>query len=426
MKKELAYYDVYPKIVQTQKESTIRIEAVYWPWDESVDYSITIYPMDTRIELLESSNYEELNIKAKDKILEFTYAFKKEQEYVLQVKSSLSTIKEDLLFFSVYALDEDLFNRKAFKGDFHLHSFRSDGRENPAFVAASCRKIGLDFMALTDHRQYQPSIEAQEAFCDADIDLKIFPGEEIHPPGNDVHMINYGGKFSVNELFKEDSNWREEVKALENEVTDFPDGISLYEYCCCKWVFNKTREAGGLAIYCHPYWVCGKSYHVKPAFNDYMFEKQDFDAFEVLGGHTPESNMLQVSRYHEERAKGKKIPIVGASDAHGCERNVYFGWYYTIVFSEDLQLDNIINGVKDLYSVAVEHLPGEEIRIHGPYRLVKYALFLNREVFPKHDQLCHEEGTQMLNYLHNKDEANSVLKQLQGRTDELYKKYWND
>lgn len=426
MKKELAYYDVYPKIVQSNKESTICIEALYWPWDEKKDYWVTIYPMDTRIEVLESSEYDTIPLKPKDNLLEFTYDFKKEQEYVLQVKNDLNAKREQCLHFSVYALDEDLFSRKAYKGDFHMHSFRSDGRESPAFVAASSRRIGFDFMALTDHGLFQPSIEAQEAYDDANIDLKIFTGEEIHPPENDVHMINFGGKYSINELFRKDSNWRKEVKAIEKELTDFPEGISSFEYSCCKWVFNKTREAGGLAIYCHPYWICGKCYHVKPAFNDYMFEKQDFDAFELLGGHTPESNMLQISRYHEERAKGKKIPIVGSSDEHGCERNVYFGWYYTIVFSEDLQLDNIINNVKDLYSVTVEHLPGEEVRIHGPYRLVKYALFLNREVFPKHDQLCHEEGTQMLNYLQNKDEANAILKQLQGRTNALYKKYWNN
>jgi len=52
------------------------------------------------------------------------------------------------------------------------------------------------------------------------------------------------------------------------------------------------------------------------------FEQHPFDAFELIGGYKSfevESNMLQVARYHEERARGRQIRVVGASDAHGCE-----------------------------------------------------------------------------------------------------------
>ncbi len=48
--------------------------------------------------------------------------------------------------------------------------------------------------------------------------------------------------------------------------------------------------------------------------------------------------------------------------------------------------------IKDNYSVAVEAVPGERIWAHGGFRLVKYALFLEREVFPLHDELCETEG----------------------------------
>jgi len=48
-------------------------------------------------------------------------------------------------------------------------------------VASSCRKIGLDFVTITDHGKYFPSIEVIDTFKDLDLDFKIFPGEEVHP-----------------------------------------------------------------------------------------------------------------------------------------------------------------------------------------------------------------------------------------------------
>jgi predicted metal-dependent phosphoesterase TrpH len=83
--------------------------------------------------------------------------------------------------FSVYSVNDDLLSRVPYKGDMHIHTYYSDGIESPAYVASSCRKIGLDFVAITDHGKYFPSIEAIDTFKDLDLDFKIFPGEEVHP-----------------------------------------------------------------------------------------------------------------------------------------------------------------------------------------------------------------------------------------------------
>ena len=86
--------------------------------------------------------------------------------------------------------------------------------------------------------------------------------------------------------------------------------------------------------------------------------------------------------------RGRQIPIVGASDAHGCERGDLFGWYYTMIFSPSTELSDIVDSVKGLYSVAIEAIPNRPPLAHGPMRLAKYALFLMREVMPAHDALC--------------------------------------
>ena len=115
-----------------------------------------------------------------------------------------------------------------------------------------------------------------------------------------------------------------------------PPGVDPAWAAQTQWAFDKVREAGGLAIFCHPYWVFGDHYSLAEAYIEHIFATQPFDAFELIGGfmrHEAESNLLQVARYHEARAHGRTFPIVGASDSHGCERGDLFGWYYTIVFS---------------------------------------------------------------------------------------------
>ncbi|MEG2076134.1 MAG: hypothetical protein RRY34_06490, partial [Victivallaceae bacterium] len=69
--------------------------------------------------------------------------------------------------------------------------------EAPIYVAARYREAGFDFMAVTDHHRYAPSLEAINFWQNKPIELKLFPGEEVHAPGNPVHIINFGSKFSV-------------------------------------------------------------------------------------------------------------------------------------------------------------------------------------------------------------------------------------
>jgi hypothetical protein len=291
-------------------------------------------------------------------------------------------------------------------------------------VAAACRRIGLDFMALTDHRKYAPSLEAIAAFEGVSHDLCIYPGEEVHPPGNPVHIVNFGGRFSINDLFASDT-YRAEVRAIEATLSDLPAGADPYPLASCIWCYDKIREAGGLGVFCHPDWFTSYRYDVPAYLTELLFERQPFDAMELVGGYPlveVESNRLQVARYQEERARGKRLPVVGVSDAHGCERGDLFGWYYTVVFAASAGLPDLIGSIKDLYSVAVEAIPGAMPRAFGPFRLVKYTQFLLREVFPQHDELCLEEGRLMLAHVAGDPAAAEALAGLQGRIAALYRR----
>jgi len=280
-------------------------------------------------------------------------------------------------------------------------------------------------MALTDHRQYTPSLEAQRVFEGVDIDLRIFPGEEVHPPENPVHIIHFGGRFSINELFQNAASntpYRAEVQAIQEKLGDLPRGVDPYQYASCVWSFDKIREAGGLGVFCHPYWFTEHRYSPSGALTSYLFDRAPFDAFEVIGGYhryEADSNTLQVARYQEERARGRRIPIVGVSDAHQCEGGDKFGWYYTIVFSPSPGFADVADSIRQFYSVAVEALPGEIPRAYGPFRLVKFALFVMCEIMPQHDAICFEEGRLMLEHVAGDRTAADALRALKGRTAAL-------
>jgi hypothetical protein len=438
---EQLFYSVLPKVVRADRVQEVTIKPLFKHvfFKEDAEYEISVVPQEhimpqgkatpCLFDLGEvAAVYGKTTVIPQGGALRFSWLFSGEQEHLIYVRE-VGVDTELRGPFHVYSLNDDLFTRFPFKGDLHMHSCRSDGKEAPAYVAACSRRIGLDFMALTDHGQYQPSLEAQGAFDRNKIGLKIFPGEEVHAPENPVHIINFGGKFSVNELFRGagEVQYRREVEELERKLPAAAQGVNSYEYASCLWVFNKIRESGGLGIFCHPYWQIPSGYSPSGRLTDYFFETQPFDAFEVIGGyyrHQAESNALQVARYHEERAKGKRIPIVGVTDAHGCEGGELFGWYYTIVFSPSTQLADLTESIKNLYSVAVEAMPGEFPRIHGPLRLVKFAYFALRELFAQHDELSREEGLLMLEHLKGDASAQDRIAKLKGKTRLSVTGFW--
>ena len=399
-------FDVYPKIFEIYKKRILNIKLLYEK-DTSIEYFVEISGMDTGEKI-------KLMLKPKAGILSAEVKLSEEQEYKVTVKDEKSTGS-----FSIYACKEDLFYKNPYKGDLHMHTNRSDGLESPEYVAVSMRKMGFDFIAVTDHRNYKASLEAIESFKGIKSDFLIFPGEEIHSPDNYVHIINFGGRESINEMMKDTENYKKEVERIIESLENFPEYLDKYIYASCAWCFEKIRETGGLSIFCHPFWITENAYNVPLNLVDYMFEKKPFCAFEVLGGHETESNNLQTAYYSSSREKQQKIPIVGVSDAHGIH-NSYAGWFYTIVFAESPALDNLKESIKNLYSVAVESIPNEGTRIYGEFRLVKFAEFLLREYFPVHDNECFIEGSII------EKRKTAGMENVRGKfLEELFSKYYN-
>lgn len=398
------YYDVKPKIIPAGSGQEVRITPLF---DHAVldgDLEFVYTPIENRGPYDGFGERHRPDWRREGPSLVVSQVFEGEQEHSVALRRPGGDLVRDFRFFS---LEEDLFRLRPYKGDMHIHSNRSDGRESPGYVAASCRKIGFDFMALTDHGKYEPSLESQQAFEGIETDLRIYPGEEVHPPNNPVHIINFGAGRSINAMFQE-PRYDQEVRHIEGTLQHIADERDRYCMASSMWCFDRIREFGGLGIFCHPYWFTREHYHIPGSLTDLMFDMRPFDAYELIGGYHPfevESNYLQVLRYQEECIKGNTVPIVGVSDAHGCDTGALFGWYYTIVFARSLDFADITDAIKEGLAVAVEHLPGTTPRAHGPFRLAKYAQFLMREVFPSHDRICRLEGESMIDYLASGDPA---------------------
>ncbi len=420
-------YDIFPLVFPIQQDVPFTVKAVGARKPLSGDYTIVIHNAlaGATWEDFSAWNSTKISCKAgKDGELCFPYTATKEGEYFVRLFQEGKQIVQ----LHIYALADDLIGRYPLRGDFHLHTSGSDGQQPPAVVCANYRKRGYDFLVITDHDRYFPSLDAIEAYKSVDIPLSILPGEEVHLPGTTVHIINAGGMFSVNGLLPMKENYIEtngelsrrrfdesiqppdvytmpdywgEIDKIERGLTadgTFPKQVDSRSYAVCLWIFDKIRKAQGLGIFCHPYWI-NDLYQITEDFTLYMLEQHPFDAFEVLGGENYYAqNGLQTALYYEEYKHGRVHPIVGSTDSHSSvSSNRNYDICSTIIFAKSDKREDILDAVREKYSLAVDTI-SKEYRLVGEYRLQKYGAFLMERYFPIHDAQALIDGELMYQY----------------------------
>lgn len=208
MKPILYNYDIYPKVFLGGREQKITIQplGLHAEFVQDHIYTLRIFKVDQSNPSVypERSGRSELTVEPDcDGCLRFSAFFEGEGEHFINVYEDPAAKPKFTL--SVYSLAEDMAGRLPFRGDLHMHTCRSDGKEGPATVAANYRAKGYDFTVISDHHRYYPSLEAIEAYGDL-TDLAIIQGEEVHLPLNNVHYVNFGGTFSINALVTPSKN----------------------------------------------------------------------------------------------------------------------------------------------------------------------------------------------------------------------------
>ncbi len=456
---ELRNYDVFPKVLVKGKKTNIKIRPLGARpvFESGKEYKLLICALDQGKPYDYPATGSFVEMKAicnAEGGFEIEYTFPSEQMYFLRF---LNDEGRRIIQFPVFCVDEDLAGRYPLRGDLHMHTIRSDGNQSPAVVCANYRAHGLDFMVVSDHNRYYPSLEAIDFYKDVPNGLTIVPGEEVHMPDvdgkeSDFHTVNFGGTYSINALtdgpqteevgtdpkyrsldgncpeFMPLEKWQDMIRKRAAEI-EVPDNIDKVPAAVFEWVYDEIRKAGGLGIFPHPTWI-SDVYHVPEVFVDYITEKKLFDAFEVLGGENYyEQNGFQTLKYYEDRAKGINYPIVGSTDSHSSNpsnRNAFI--CSTLVFSAENERTALIKAIKDYYSVAIDTI-NEDFRLVGDRRLCKYSTFLLKYYFPLHDDICREEGRLMKQYAtgtaEEKEEALKVLALIAGRVDNHRKKYFD-
>ena len=318
----------------------------------------------------------------------------------------------------LFALPEELARLRPYRGDLHIHTCFSDGAAPPLAMAVTGRKLGLDYLAITDHNRLQPSLDVIAQMAGIGMDLLALPGEEVSLEGSHVVAINT--RQAVYEQMQEP---RLAAKLAAGTLpVGAVAGLQAPGYTRTKWVIEEIRRQGGLSILAHPYWVAGRRFHLHRPLYEQLLRERCFDAVELLGDVDFEGNVLSIARYADELARGWQMPIVADSDTHRMEHT--FGRYWTTVFAEACTVDGVLDAIRSRRAVACERHPGEPLRVFGPFALVEYALFLYREFFPLHDALCDEEGNLALRKITGEPGLEGKLADVRTRLRELYRHAW--
>ena len=124
--------------------------------------------------------------------------------------------------------------KKWYKGDTHLHTTNSDGNMTPEKLISECKKIGLDYMIITDHN-YNTIKKSR-----FDGDMLIIQGQELtDEPG---HVNVWGAKVPHDPPHKLDTV--EDYKKLIDASREAGATISLNHPFCSNCPFLLDKDAG--------------------------------------------------------------------------------------------------------------------------------------------------------------------------------------
>ena len=162
------------------------------------------------------------------------------------------------------------------KGDLQSHTYHSDGKGSPAYLASKARALGLDFLAITDHNTVSHHAALAEL---SDEQLLLIPGQEVTTYYG--HMNVWGASRWCDFRCRSD----EEMAAL----------IALAHAHGGLCSINHPKEGG-------PAWTYGLDLPV--------------DALEVWQGPWPHRNEESLALWERLLNEGRRVPVVGGSDYH--------------------------------------------------------------------------------------------------------------
>ena len=139
---ELFNYDIFPKVFECEKETEVTIKPLGAHVEFKGEYTIWVKALTQGNirDYKERNNLVEYKVNPDaDGCLRFKHVYHDEQEHFVEIYKDAKRVVR----LSVYSLASDMVGRYPFRGDLHMHTCRSDGKQAPAIVAAEYRKALL-------------------------------------------------------------------------------------------------------------------------------------------------------------------------------------------------------------------------------------------------------------------------------------------
>lgn len=366
------YFRLEPQVVPSCTRSTLVVAPRYDYLQLSGRYSILIspyneYPFSSFAYVPDTI----IEVTAENGVLRFSYDFCSEQLYRIVVAEQMEAGFHTLLRTEVYALDEDLLALKPMIGDLHCHTIYSDGIETPGLVLDSAIRHGLDFIAVTDHNNYQGSVEAQKQARERGLDITVLNGEEFSSTFTKMHIISLGAPRAVD---------------ADHYLPDrTPENLAVPVEEWTRRLCAAIRDAGGVSVMCHPLW--------KPLRQD--GGRMDvplslvrsliglFDAVEIVSGSPGDDCMtshMQAQCAISFGATPDRTAYLGSTDAHTYSIDPICGRHFTLVFAEGRSQNHILEAILRKRTVAVQLIDDHNALCFGDIRLSMYAQFCLKHI----------------------------------------------
>lgn len=369
-KDKTPYFNLMPNVVKTNEKMRLHVQSLFPQLSLLGTYSVFISPYsEYDYKPFNASKDSIFTVEAQNGILEFDYTFEQEQLYRIIIGEQKGAEIHILMRGDVYALEHDLYDMKALKGDLHCHTVFSDGFETPDMVLNAAKKHNFDFIAITDHNSFEGSVRAAAL---KDPDITVIHGEEYSSSFTNMHIISLGAKQALPE-------------SKYNIVPDGKKNKSSVEYI--KDLLMDIKMNGGLSIMCHPFWKplsTEKRMDVPLSVVRELLLQNEFDAMEIVSG-SPDGDLMTTIMQHnmaiEYGATPDKIAYVGITDSHTYSTDPICGKHFTIVFCKNNTEDEIIEAIKNKRSVAVQLVDKNNALCFGQLRYCMYATFVLRKIY---------------------------------------------
>lgn len=398
MGNKISYYEIKNNIFEVGVESVVQIERKFVFQKLVGNYKVVVSPV-YNYEFHTNSKFEPstMIVRAENNKISVPYCFDHEDMYNINVFYLMDEKEYLLLSTSVYALDDDLFGKGIYKADLHMHTTYSDGYEPPELVVVSARNCGMDIVAITDHNNFQGSVVARSKVEEMGLDMTVILGEEYSLEYSPMHILALGTQKPIERKYLTKQVCDMEVtKEIISQCKNMSCDVEAY--ACTQVLLDEVHKIGGISILAHPYWkpigMNGNRMDTPENLYIELGKDRKFSGIELVSGSQEgEYNVSNLQALLARDILGifDDVPIIGITDSHYYTTDPICGKHYTIVISDDKKEKNVLASLREGKCVAVE-MAGNVPLCYGSHRLVKFAYFLIKNYFPKHDKEAIKES----------------------------------